>query len=67
MTPFQYAKAELASERMPELPIDGVAGSFWLCSRDWSPLRGKHYASRDAAATDRSKILARAGKAHWHQ
>lgn len=66
MSPYHYAKAELAAGRMPEMLIDGAAGLFWLCDREWKPLKGKHYASRDAAMTDRSKILTRAGKAHWN-
>ena len=62
MTPAQYAKTELAAGRFPEVLIDGAAGSFWFCDRQWLPLKGKHYASKDAAMTDRSKILDRAGK-----
>ena len=62
MTPAQYAKAELAAERMPNITIDGAAGSFWLGDKNWLPLKGKHYGSRDAAMADRSKILDRASK-----
>jgi hypothetical protein len=67
MKSFDYAKKELVAGRYPEILIDGAAGSFWLCTRDWSPLKGVHYPSRDAAILDRSKVIDRASKSHWKE
>lgn len=64
MTPLQYAKSEILAGRFPSMPIEYVAGSFYLCDRDWNILKGsKSYPSRDHAMHDRSKILDRAQKA----
>ena len=63
MTPAQYAKQELTAGRMINMPIYAVAGSYYLCSSDWSILSGsKRYDSNDAAAGDRSKIIEKACK-----
>lgn len=65
MTPFQYARKELAAGRFPSLLVNElVAGSVYLCDADWNVLKGsKTYTSRDAACADRSRILDRARKA----
>jgi hypothetical protein len=44
------------------MPIDGAAGSFWLCDGDFKPLAGRHYSSREAAEKARSRILDKARK-----
>lgn len=68
MTPVQYAKQEIAEGRFPSMPVYEVAGSFYLCDADWHVLAGsKAYTSRMAAESDRSKIVDRAGKAHWRE
>lgn len=59
-TPLQYAKTEIAAGRHPNMPIDSIAGAFYLCNSDWTLLPGPSYSTRDAAIAARSKILARA-------
>jgi hypothetical protein len=66
MTPAQYAKQELSAGRMVNMPIYSVAGSVYLCDADWNILSGsKQYASKDAAAADRSRIIERACKRYF--
>ena len=55
----QFIRAERAAGRFPAMPIDGAAGSFWLCDSDWRPLAGQHFASRELAERARSRALAR--------
>lgn len=63
MTPAQYAKQELTAGRTINMPIYDVAGAYYLCDATWGILPGsKQYASKDAAASDRSKIIERACK-----
>jgi hypothetical protein len=65
-TPLQYATATIQAGRFADMPIDGI-DMFWLCDSDGRALDGKHYASRDAAATARSKILDKAMKLAFAQ
>lgn len=61
MTPIQYAKQELAAGRFPVMSVQAIAGSFYLCDKDWNLLSGSQaYRSKEHATTDRSRILDRA-------
>jgi len=63
MTPVQYAKQELIAGRIVNMPVYGVAGSYYLCDAEWNILPGgKTYDSEWAAITDRSKIIEKACK-----
>ena len=63
MLPIKYAKQQIAAGHLVNMPVYDVAGSFYLCDADWNILPGsKTYATRDAAVSDRSRILERAAK-----
>lgn len=63
MKPAQYVASEIEAGRIPSMPIIALAGAFYLCDGDWNILRGgKTYVTKDAAMTDRSRILDRANK-----
>lgn len=63
MKPFNYAKNEILAGKFPQIGIFHVAGSYYLTDADDKLLSGKTYDSKEAAITDRSKILDRARKA----
>lgn len=66
MTPTQYVRAALADGKFPNMPIDDLAGTFYLCNADWAVIPGgKPYSNRDAAECDRSRIIERASKAFF--
>lgn len=64
-TAINYAKAELKAERFPEMGIYTSCGEYHLTDHDGHLLKDRAFASKDAAVTARSRIIAKASKAHW--
>lgn len=59
MTPAQYIKQKRNDGKFPNMPIEHIAGGYYLCNDNWELLKGKSYSSNDEAMKARSKFLDR--------
>lgn len=59
MTIAAYIKSERLAGRFPSMPIDSLAGVFWLCDSDWKLIDDDKnwFTTREKAEAYRTKML----------
>lgn len=62
LTAFGYVKRAYKEQRFPAIFIEHISGQFYLTDVDHNLLAGPGFATQDAAAQARSKVLDRASR-----